>query len=405
VSRRSLVLTAVLLAVLSAILVWQKRQTRSTAPQASVRQVKPLPEEFDINAVTGIVLESSSATTHLYRTDSRWSVAEMYGFDADFDRLSQFLRTLAFVESAQVVHGGDEHPEDFGLIAVSNKPWSRVTLRGTNQMPLSVMIGDPWFPSRTETSFMSPGGGRYLRVNDGPVLLVTANIYPLPADPKTWIRKRLLNVDPQAVQSVQVINTNAGYTLIIRGADEYELDGLKEDEELDRGAVNRLRRSMQFLRCIAVADPATPDKELGFTTNSPRFRLTTTNGVSYTAILGGKEPGGGYYLRLTFAFQPPPEPTEEEVRSALETEAGSASGSNTTARVDTNLETRIRQELARRRRAYEEMAAEARREVERLRSELGRWTFVIPYYDYETFTLPREKLVRPKEKKGKKKGA
>ena len=390
-SRKSLVVMALVLALLVTALFIEKGSRRYTGRRSAAAEVRPLPPDFDINAVTGIVLESSSSTTHLDRVEGRWRVREMYGYYADFDRLSSFLRTLALAESSQIVHGGTDRLDDFGLRAESGNSWSRVTLAGGAQPPLPIMIGDPWFPDLSRSPLAAPSGGRYVRVGEGPVLLVIANLYPLPADPKTWIRKQLLNVDPAAVRGVEVKNTNSTYTLVVNGPTEYTLSGLDDPEGIDRGAANRLKRSLQFLRCVAVVDPQKTDADLGFGTNSPLFVLTATNGLVYRVTLGAKDAGGGYYARLSFDFDAPPPPDEKSVRAQLT--ASSADSS----RGESNLAARVQRELARQREAHEQMVDEARRELERLRRELCGWTYVIPLYDYETFTLPRSKLL----KKGK----
>lgn len=392
-SRKSLVVMGLVLALLVAALLVEKGRRLPTGRKPAAAKIRPLPQDFDINAVTGIVLASSSSTTHVDRVDGSWRVREMYGYYADFDRLSSFLRTLAFVESAQIVHGGTDRLADFGLSCESGKPWGRVTLACESRPPLSIMIGDPWFPDLSRQTFTATSGGRYIRVGDGPVLLVIANLYPLPADPKTWIRKRILNVDPAAVQRVEVKNTNSTYTLIVNSPTEYTLADLGDGEEIDRGPANRLKRALQFLRCLAIADPEKTDADLGFSTNSPLFTLTTTNGLVYRVTLGAKDASGGYYARLSFDFAAPPPPDENSVRAQL------TASSADSAPTETNLEGRVEQELARQREAYEQMIDEARRELERLRRELSEWTFVIPLYDYETLTLPRSKLVKPKEKK------
>src|SRR5690606_14170101 len=120
-----------------------------------------------------------------------------------------------------------------------------------------------------------------------------------------WIENALLNVPSTDASEVTVAGTNGTYTLRVKGADSYEIDGVAADEEIDKNNAGRLARSFQYLNSTTIANPELEDDETGLDAPST-CTLRARDGSTYQAMIGGTAAdGNSRYARLTVAYQPP----------------------------------------------------------------------------------------------------
>jgi len=406
-SARTLLVLSLLVALLAAALFLLPGR-RSPNP-AAAQNAAPILSSLDVNDINRLEILSASSTCTLARTSNSWTVAEMFGYYADFDELSRLLRSLADATIGQLVPDGTNYLSEFGLDMqkVTGSRAAALRLHTPDRRPLTIHLGSEWVTSAGE-NYPSYPRGRYIRINDGPVILVADTLPVRAPDPAKWIDRSILDVPPSKVSMVTVNASNTHYTLKVTAPDAFELDPMPAGKELDRAAVHRLLRSMQHLQCISVADPALKDEALGLD-NPVVFKLHTSDGFTYTALIGKDAPDNrGRYARFEVSYQPPPPPDLEKIRAELRAEdqkkltkndesasASSEKKNDTSPKKD--LEERARTEYQKRLDAYNDKVHKqqniARDTAERLRD----WTFIISHYDSATFTLPHAGLLRAKK--------
>lgn len=397
-SSRTVAILLLVFAVLIAVAIFQTRRGAGT-PEAGLAVGNPLWPGLEVNRAAEVEVSTASSTVRLARKEERWVVSTLYGYPADFARLARMLRELADAKAADVIREGEAYAKDYGMDAES--PVVRVAIRDSQGNAMArAALGAVKAPG-DEEGFVRFPLGRYVRPDDGPIVLVEGSL-EYSARSEDWIERELLNVPAREIESVSVTVSNESYTLRVVGAGQYELEPIREGEQLDIGAASRLAGALQYLRCESVADPAAGSEKVGFQEPSVA-RFKTRDGFEYTAqVSETPAPDGQRYLRLQVAYHPPPEPTREQVAADFPEEPpaeGPEATNEPAAKAEKapKREEKIEQEFARRMEEYQKQRVEQERRAEELRARLSGWTFVVRDYVTEALTMPREKLVRAKE--------
>jgi len=374
-SKKALLTLLALLAVAAGAALLLRNRSRAPTPGASGATLFP---SLDLEKVEKVAVGFSGQTAVLERGAQGWIVASLFGYPADFPRLRQTLTELGELTAGAVVRGGTESPADFGLLTDATV----VTLFGEADAALAaISLGR----SRS-------GGGRYLRVGDGPVVLAKEDLGRFTAKSEDWIEQKVLSVDVPQAGEITVAFPESSYTVKLAGQNSFELKGLTQEEKLNSGSAARLARALQSLRCLTVADPAKSDAEFGLDQPSS-YEMKTADGLAYTVLVGGECTGpAGRYARVSVAYARPPPPTKEEVEAALPPEEA-VSPSDQTAAGEPTPSDRVEAAYAERMKAFEAASAEREQRAAELKARLSQWTFVIPANAAETLTLPREKLL------------
>ncbi|HOW96173.1 MAG TPA: DUF4340 domain-containing protein [Kiritimatiellia bacterium] len=374
---------ALLLVILVALVWWQGHPRAGGTERAPGSAILP---GLDVNAIDRIEVASAAATSVVERRDGQWVVPSLFGHPADFQKVADALRGLADLKVGQVVRDAGQYPEEFGLAATS--PVFRVALSGASGFHAALELGATKREGAQE-GFAGYESGRYLRAAGGTVVLVADPLQSFADASGEWIRKELLNVAPPELDRVTVAVFNAEHVLLIKGSNQYEVEGLKDGEETDPAGAARLVGALQSLSCLTVADPALTDEAAGF--GAPdRCTVLARNRMEYTLQLGGAGPeAGSRYLRIDVAYREPAPPTLEQVAKSIPVAAESA-GSDT-GRVE-----KVQAEYRERLQAHEAEIAARREERGRLEKRFRGWTYVIPAGTAESLILPRGQLVKAK---------
>jgi hypothetical protein len=390
---RTLLNLVLALIVVGALAWWaQKRnQPHPPAAPAGLATGQPLLGEFDVNEVIRIEVQTPEEMSTVERVEGDWLITSLHHYPADFDKVADALRLLADVRVGQFVHGGEQQLAAFGLelgvstryrLATATQPDGLVLDVGSARMPEN-RDPQPWgrFPE-----------GQYLRLQEGPVLLVDADLGRLPRVAGDWFNRQLLEIPAAAVKSAHVTRDGATYTLTVNELGQYALADIADPETLDPTAAGRLTGAFQALYCSTIADPELDDATLGFD-QPARCILETRDGLVYTILVGQATPDAGHhYVRFRVDFNAPrPPPDRVEVAEALSPEMVPTKTSDGTA---SSWDQKIDEELTRRIAAYEAEMAAARNRADDDQNRLRPWTFVVPAYAAQSMVLPRQSLLQ-----------
>lgn len=309
----------------------------------------PVLRRWDVNAVEEFDLVRGDERVYLARQDGRWIVHSRYDYAADFPTVARALRTLSDLKIGRVVPDGTEYLADFGLDPRSEEdpPLMVVFRRQRGRESARIFLGS-MHTSGARSPWGGFPGGRFLRVKDGPVVLVNQRLDAFSMDSDDWIRKDLVSVPAADVATVMVAPLGSdSYEIQVEEGGRYVVSDLAPGEETDQSAAGRIARALQNLRCATVADPDVSDAERGFDDPS-KLRVTTQRGMVYSLRIGGRsDTGDGHYVRI--AVSPDPTYTTGDVED------------------------------------------EAR--LTMLQNTLHGWTFVIPTFQIESMRLRREQVV------------
>ncbi len=390
-STRKLIVLALVLVALVVLAVFQHRRAGLVTPGGEGGKPLLLPR-FDVNQVAGLVLKQGKQTVDIRREKGGWVVKSLYGYPADFSKLASAIRLLAELKAGQVIRGGGDYPGEFGL-ADKDDP----LLISLSDAEGKEMAGLRLGKERTSSGgkFTRSGRGRYLRVGKGPVILVKEDLGEFRTENRDWIQKDLLKVSPGRIRSISVKTGEGSYALRKNEKGQFTLGGMKKSEQLDQHVVSRLSSSLKNLSCRTIADPAWNDQTLGMT---PPARLVaeTSDGFTYTVLVGDKDLSGGRAARLKAAYQPPPPPDRKKVEAEL---SSSPTPSASPGKEKVKEEKKARaargeKEFQSRLEDYKKQIAEDRKKAEELKKLFQGWTYILPSYQADTLTLSREKLIK-----------
>jgi hypothetical protein len=243
------------------------------------------------------------------------------------------------------------------------------------------------------------GRGRYVRVGDGPVVLVDESLRDFSADPMDWVDRNLVSVSSREVVRATVSMSNQTYSVQATGNNQFALEDLKEGEEPDTASARSLANALSYLSFQDVADPRQDDEEYGFGRDEGVASLTleTTNGTVYTASVSEEAADeNSRYVRFSVDFEPPPPPTRADAEKRVPDQEP-AEGEEEEEAETKSREERVEEELDRLLTAFQDRVKQAQEEAFALDEKIGTWTYAVANYTCNSMTLPREKLVKEKE--------
>ncbi len=354
---RTLLMLVILLAILASIVFWLRKTPAVSRPDDSMAIDETVLPDLDVNAVSRIDVYLNGSSAVVSRVAGRWTVATSQGYPADFDRVAETLTKLYELRVGQVVRSGEKYLEEFGLATVSNRPApTSITLSDEAGRELArLYIGRPHHRGGTEMSGMPDG--QYMRAGDGPVIITKEFFDALPAQSQEWLRRRLIQLAPNAVSEVRVRNAEgAAYTLTATTNGVFSMKGLAEGETVKQDEARRVARTLENLEMIRIAEPFITRADAGLE-KPAEYMARTSEGLVYTVRIGARlDAGDGQYATLSVAYEPPPAPE---------------GATNTTAAAD---------------------AALARQATED-NEFFSRWIYVLRQYDVGNMTMAREALV------------
>jgi hypothetical protein len=164
---RTLVILAVVFAVLIGFSVWTSREPASSLSVEPVGSITAL-EGFDANQVAEMNIEAPSGTNVLVKQNKKWVVASLFNYPAHFERIVECLRSLSDLKSGQVVRGGTEHLDEVGL---AQGQVTQIRLKDSSGKILASLALGAMRSSRAGGPYGGFPQGQYFRVGEGRVPL------------------------------------------------------------------------------------------------------------------------------------------------------------------------------------------------------------------------------------------
>lgn len=393
---RSLLFLAIAVAILATLAVWRSSSQRRAAG-SDARAGAPL-VNFDVNRVAALRVQTGTNTVALARREGRWVVETLYNYPADFERLAERLRDLVELKVGQLVPGGTDDLAEFGFDAAGNP--TAVDFEDAEGRRLARLTLGRTRESRGGSPFGGFPDGQYVRVDEGPVILLGRVVSGFRADPRDWIKTDLLSVAPSPGAVVEATVGGETWRLRVGEGNKPELEVLAAGEELDESAARRATGALQYLTFLTVADPARSDEELGLTAPD-RYVFRAPDGFVYTVLVGAPREDGKRYARVAVAFERPAPPANADVAAAAPDSAptpageaatpkGEADESGKAAADDTAAKTSKKTEGAL---SDEEAARRAQRAAEE-HERVSRWVYELSAWNAESLTLRRSQLIK-----------
>lgn len=108
-----------------------------------------------------------------------------------------------------------------------------------------------------------PVPGRFVQVDDGPVLLCDTFFDGVSAEPLAWIERRLApGLDPDRVVRVTVLSTRAEFTMSVAD-DGYRLSGDLETPSVDRSKGRQWLDALSRVELAGIVSPDVSDEAAG----------------------------------------------------------------------------------------------------------------------------------------------
>ena len=318
-SKQTLWVLVLVLGVLAGAMWMNGRRAATPAGKSSGAGGALLPS-VDMGTVRSIALADGAATTHLAQVEGIWCVAEQDNYPADLNRLREMMRSIDGTENAQIAEEGSAHLAEFGLATGGDSAPLRVALehdKGTTVLSLGKLRE----PRRSEESW-TPAAGRYVRVDEGPVLLIKEDIRLVATDSEQWWDRLLLEVPPESIRRVEV-DSGAGSYALERGTNgTLALVGASESETLDEPVANRLVGALRNLRAEKLLPAGGADGDAMFT-NAISYQAEA-EGVSYRLQLGESqaEQGAGRPVKIEVSASADATPEQQAIATAAQKKLG-----------------------------------------------------------------------------------
>lgn len=355
---RTLLILVIALAALALFVFKRSRQEESVpAPELGQRVL----HADDVNAIERVEITSGTQHVALARADGQWVVETMWNYPARFEQLASLLRELDRLRIGEVIQGGTQMLDEFGLTENGTNFPARIKLFGAGGTLVDdIIIGQPRVSAAMATGFSLPDS-RYVRSGQGPVVLTEPFLDEPQRRPTDWIKSQLVSFQLNSVLTMAAIPASGdAYTIKRETNGDYTGSGSLEGKTINAASAEIWFRAFQSLSTRSIIDPAIPAETLARGSAGTAI-AHLTNGIVVRAELGAQTSENlGHYGWLSFEYQEPP---------PLESTDTNTIAADKTAR------------------------DAARAEVERLQAEYAPWTFVFDYSQVSKFIFLRDQLV------------
>ena len=293
-SKKTLVVLAVLALMLAAA-VWKLGRPTSGSATKSVEESQALLPGVELSTLSMMEIQEGASTTHLEKVEGIWCVAEQGNAPADFNRLREMIRSMDEMKRGQTAETGDAHLAEYGLAdGGESSPLNIILKHGKGTTVLS--LGKMRESQRSE-GYWGPPGGRYARVDEGPILLLKEDVRMAQAGSDLWWDRSLIELAPESVQKVTVQVEEDSYMLERQTNGVISLAGLEDGESVNMEVANRLFEALRSLRAEKIV-PTTTDVGKAFA-KAASFQADA-EGTIYRIQLGDALPdlGEGRPIRI-----------------------------------------------------------------------------------------------------------
>lgn len=261
--------------------------------------------EFDINAVTHLLVKNTAGELNLVRANDDWTVRERADYPANYEQVSGLLRRLWDLKTVQTVKVG---PSQFARLELvepgkGDSSGTLLELRGKDDARLAaLLLGKKYLkkgeggPMETEGGF--PAGRYVMPVGGNKVSLVSETMEDVEPKPERWLRKEFIKIENPKSITMAGTTDAMRWTLTRENATaEWKLADLKPEEQLDANKVSPVAGALANPTFKDVLAPEAKPEETGLDKPST-VTIETFDDFSY-AVKIGKLTNDAYPFQFT----------------------------------------------------------------------------------------------------------
>src|SRR5256886_2544792 len=384
-NRKQLGLLIVLGAVIGALGIYvSRRNTASYQSSGEGGAGKKLLPDFPVNEVARIGIRQGTNQLNLVRQDDNWTVRERYGYPANFQEISDFLRKLWDLKVVQTEQIG---PSQFARLeltepAAGTNSGTLVEFKDNADKTLKTVLLGKKHLRKSENA--SPVGGsdgwpdgRYVLVMNGPkdVAVVSDALSEVETKPDRWLNKDFFKVEKLKI--ISVTQTNATKSWKLTRATEngpLSLAEAKPGEQLDIGKSSPAGNALSYPNFSDVVSPDARPEETGM--DKPTVaKIETFDGFAYVVSIGTQTNEENYYIRTSVSGDFPKERTAGKDEKPEDKEKLDKEFKDKTAK----LEDKLKQEKA-----------------------FEKWTYLVSKWTVDPLLKERKDLLAEKKEEPKK---
>lgn len=328
-NRKQLTLILAAVVVLGGLGLWVRHSQVAGYRPAAGRMGEKVLGDFDVNAAAAVRVVNGTNELNLAKKDGRWTVAERDGYPANFSTISEFVRDLGELKTAQAVEAGESQLGRLELKAPDSDTGAAtlVELRKEDGSALaSLLLGKKHLRKPASPSPM--GGdegwpdGRYVMVPGeiGTLSLVSETFSNIEPEPDQWLNKDFFKVQKSRRVSVTWPEATNSWTLSRETeTGTMTLEDLQPEETLDTSKAGSVASALGYpsFNDVSKGDAAVE----ALFTNSVTVAIETFEDFSYTLQAAQADSGDDYYVKVSVAASYPKErtPGEDEAEEDKET--------------------------------------------------------------------------------------
>ncbi|RME95093.1 MAG: DUF4340 domain-containing protein [Verrucomicrobia bacterium] len=305
-NRKQLTLLLAAVVVIGGLGLWVRHQQMASYRPVKGRMGEKVLGELDVNAVAGLRIVHGTNAVNLQRKEGRWRVAERGDYPADFSKISELVRQLAELKTAQTVEAGESQLGRLELRPPDSEEGAGTLIelkKEDGSVLASLLLGKKHLRKPSQPSAL--GGdegwpdGRYVMVPGKleTLSLVSETFSSVEPKPEQWLDKEFFKI--QKIRKVQVTWPEATNSWTLSRTTEtgsMVLEGIQPGETLDTARASSVANALGYPSFTDVI-VGQPEVEALFT-NAVRIRIETFDDFVYN-LQAVKDPNGDdYYLKV-----------------------------------------------------------------------------------------------------------
>jgi hypothetical protein len=260
--------------------------------------------EFDLNAVTHVLVKNTAGELNLVRANDDWTVRERADYPASYEQVSGLLRRLWDLKTVQTVKVGPSQYARLELVepGKGDSSGTLLELRGKDDARLAALLLGKKYLKKGEGGPMETEGfpaGRYVMpVGGNKVSLVSETMEDVEPKPERWLRKDFIKIENP--KSITVVGTTDAMRWTLtreNAAAEWKLADLKPPEQLDANKVSPVASALANPTFKDVLAPDAKPEETGLDKPST-VTIETFDDFNY-AVKIGKLTNDAYPFQFT----------------------------------------------------------------------------------------------------------
>jgi hypothetical protein len=253
---KSLVAAASVLSIAGFVLAWNAQEDRATVQ----RQGEPLLENLPTERLAEVRIQSSAATITLRQQNNSWFVGDD-NWPADSTEVQRLFVDMLETQLGDVVTENPERHARLELLEPTNgaeNTGTLVQLIGASDEPvLNLLVGKP----------RAQGEGQFARFAGKDTVFLLSRTLALPDSAQDWMQTELFSLEERSSVRALKLETAAGDVLRFdrdpNEESQWELQGIRDNETLDAGQMNRLVDVFDRLSFEDLKRKTTPPHEVG----------------------------------------------------------------------------------------------------------------------------------------------